>query len=372
MIIGVPEETKNQEKRVAMIPGGVLDAVESGHTVLVEKGAGDGAGYPDEQYEQAGAKIVSKKEAWSADIVMKVKEPLREEYRYFRKNLILFTYLHLAGVTKELTDALLKAGVTGIAYETVEDRNGKLPLLMPMSAIAGKMATQVGAQYLSHIHGGRGILIDGIPGVHAGKVIVLGGGSVGSNAAKAALGRGAKVTIIDRDIAKLTYLEDTLSGKLTTLMSNYYNIRASVKNADLVIGCALIPGAKAPVLVTEEMVKRMKPGTVLVDVAIDQGGCIETSKPTTHDRPVFVKHGAIHYCVPNMPGAYPRTATKGIANATIGYLLAIANRGLKAAMIADPGFYRGMNTYKGYITNFHVAKALNMQSRHKELKELLW
>ena len=372
MIIGVAKEIKNQEKRVAMIPGGVLELVESGHTVFVEKGAGEGSGFNDEQYEHAGAKLVSSADTvWKADIVVKVKEPQPTEYKYFRKELILFTYLHLAGVPKELTIALLKSGCTGIAYETVESRDHRLPLLMPMSAIAGKMAVQVASHYLSHLHGGRGVLIDGMPGVHSGKVIILGGGTVGANAAIVALGRGAKVTVIDNDLSRLTYLEDTHSGKLTTLMSNYYNIRASVKNADVVIGSALVPGERAPKLVTEEMLKRMKPGTVVVDVAIDQGGCIETSRPTTHDTPVYVKHGVIHYCVSNMPGAYPRTATKGLANATISYLSLLANNGFENAVKEDHGLAKGVNTYKGYITNDHVAKSLKMNNKYKDLMKLV-
>lgn len=371
MIIGVPKEIKPQEKRVAMIPGGVLELVEAGHTVLVEKGAGVGAGFPDDQYRHAGAKLVSKDKAWKADIVMKVKEPQKSEFKYFRKDMILFTYLHLAGVPKELTKALLDSGCTGIAYETVESRRGKLPLLMPMSAIAGKMAIQVASTYLSHIYGGRGVLIDGMPGVHSGKVVILGGGTVGANAARAALGRGAKVIVIDRDLSRLTYLEDTLTGKLTTLMSNYYNIRAAVKNADVVIGAALVPAERAPVLVKEKMIKRMKPGTVIVDVSIDQGGCIETSRPTTHHNPIYEKHGVIHYCVSNMPGAYPRTATKGLANATISYLSALANNGLKQAVKDDPGFARGVNVCKGYLTHDHVAKSLKMKNKYRNLMRLV-
>ncbi len=256
------------------------------------------------------------------------------------------------------------------AYETVEDRDKRLPLLIPMSAIAGKLSVQTASHFQSHLKGGRGVLIDGLPGVHSGKVIILGGGTVGANAASVALGRGAKVTVIDKNISRLVYLEDTLSGKLTTLMSNYYNIRASVKNADVVIGAALVPGAKAPSLVTQEMIKRMKPGSVLVDVAIDQGGCFETSKPTTHDKPTYLKHGVIHYCVSNMPGAYPRTATKALSNATISYLTLLANMGFYEAIKKDPGFARGVNVHKGYLTHEQVAEALGMRKKYKDLNEV--
>lgn len=371
MIIGVPKEVKNQEKRVSMIPGGVLELVESGHKVFVETGAGVGSGYPDESYVQAGAQIVDATTAWSADIVVKVKEPQKSEFKYFRKDLIIFTYLHLTGVEKELTDALLESGATGIAYETVTNREGRLPLLMPMSAIAGKLSIQVASTYLSAPNGGRGVLIDGMPGVHSGKVVILGGGIVGASAARVALGRGAKVTIIDRDLTRLTYLEDTLRGKLTTLMSNYFSITAAIKNADVVVGAALVPGAKAPKLVTRDMIKKMKAGTVVVDVSIDQGGCFETSRPTTHDNPVYVEHGVIHYCVSNMPGAYPRTATIGLANATISYLSLLANKGLVDAVKSDLGLANGVNVYKGYLTHQAVADDLHVKNKYKALKELL-
>uniref|UniRef100_UPI0035B500A5 alanine dehydrogenase n=1 Tax=Neobacillus sp. TaxID=2675273 RepID=UPI0035B500A5 len=332
MRIGVPKEIKNNENRVAMTPAGVVNLVQFGHEVFVEKGAGLGSGFTDEDYQAAGAKLVnSAEEAWSMEMVMKVKEPLPEEYKYFREGLILFTYLHLAP-EPELTKALIEKKVVGIAYETVQLPNGTLPLLTPMSEVAGRMATQVGAQFLEKINGGMGILLSGVPGVQRGKVTIIGGGVAGTNAAKMAIGLGAKVTIIDLNPDRLRQLDDIFGSEVTTLMSNPYNIAEAVKDSDLVIGAVLIPGAKAPKLVTEEMVKSMKKGSVVVDIAIDQGGIFETTdRITTHSDPTYVKHGVVHYAVANMPGAVPRTSTFALTNVTVPYALQIANKGYRQA-----------------------------------------
>jgi alanine dehydrogenase len=358
MRIGVPTEIKNNENRVAMTPAGVLNLVTSGHEVYIEKGAGVGSGFTDDQYLEAGAHIVeSASEAWSMEMVMKVKEPLPEEYDYFHEGLILFTYLHLAP-EPELTKALIEKKVVGIAYETVQLANGSLPLLTPMSEVAGRMASQIGAQFLEKSKGGMGILLGGIPGVKRGKVAVIGGGVVGTNAAKIAMGLGADVTILDLNPERLRQLDDIFGSEINTLMSNPLNIADAVREADLVIGAVLIPGAKAPRLVTEEMVKAMKPGSVIVDVAIDQGGIFETTdRITTHDNPTYEKHGVLHYAVANMPGAVPRTSTIGLMNVTVPYALQIANKGYVKACRENGALQKGINTLNGYVTYAAVAEA---------------
>ena len=335
MRIGVPKEIKNNENRVAMTPAGVVNLVKFGHEVFIEKGAGLGSGFLNEDYESAGAKLVDRaEEAWSMEMVMKVKEPLPSEYQYFREGLILFTYLHLAP-EPELTKALIDNKVVGIAYETVQLPNRSLPLLTPMSEVAGRMAAQIGAQFLEKVHGGKGILLSGVPGVQRGTVTIIGGGVAGTNAAKMAIGLGAKVTIIDLNPDRLRQLDDIFGSDVTTLMSNPYNIAEAVKESDLVIGAVLIPGAKAPKLVTEEMIQSMKPGSVVVDIAIDQGGIFETTdRITTHDNPTYMKHGVVHYAVANMPGAVPRTSTIALTNVTVPYAVQIANKGYKQACLA--------------------------------------
>ncbi|MGP9042956.1 alanine dehydrogenase [Cytobacillus kochii] len=358
MIIGVPKEIKNNENRVAMTPAGVDALVKAGHEVLIETTAGLGSGFQDQDYELTGAKIVgTAKEAWAAEMVMKVKEPLPTEYDYFRKGLVLFTYLHLAA-EPELADALVKSGVTAIAYETVEV-NRTLPLLTPMSEVAGRMATQVGAQFLQKTNGGQGILLAGVPGVSRGKVTIIGGGVVGINAAKMAIGLGADVTIIDLSPERLRQLDDIFGNSIQTLMSNPLNIAESVKEADLVIGAVLIPGAKAPKLVTEEMIQTMKPGAVVIDVAVDQGGILETvDHVTTHDDPTYIKHGVVHYAVANMPGAVPRTSTIALTNVTIPYALQIATKGAHLAVEQNPALKLGVNVVNGHITYEAVARDL--------------
>lgn len=370
MRIGVPKEIKNNENRVAMTPAGVVNLVQFGHEVFVEKGAGLGSGFTDEDYQAAGAKLVnSAEEAWSMEMVMKVKEPLPEEYKYFREGLILFTYLHLAP-EPELTKALIEKKVVGIAYETVQLPNATLPLLTPMSEVAGRMATQVGAQFLEKINGGMGILLSGVPGVQRGKVTIIGGGVAGTNAAKMAIGLGAKVTIIDLNPDRLRQLDDIFGSEVTTLMSNPYNIAEAVKDSDLVIGAVLIPGAKAPKLVTEEMVKSMKKGSVVVDIAIDQGGIFETTdRITTHSDPTYVKHGVVHYAVANMPGAVPRTSTFALTNVTVPYALQIANKGYRQASLENEALLKGINTLNGYVTYKAVADAHGLE--YRDARELL-
>ncbi|MEW5322071.1 alanine dehydrogenase [Geobacillus thermoleovorans] len=359
MIIGVPKEIKNNENRVAITPAGVLSFVQAGHTVLIEKEAGVGSGFNDSDYARAGAQIIERAEdVWAqADMVMKVKEPLPSEYGYFRPGLILFTYLHLAA-DPELTRALKESGVIAIAYETVQVGR-TLPLLTPMSEVAGRMAAQIGAQFLEKPYGGKGILLGGVPGVARGKVTIIGGGVVGTNAAKVAVGLGADVTIIDLNADRLRELDDIFGNQITTLMSNPMNIAEAVAEADLVIGAVLIPGARAPKLVTEDMVKAMKPGSVIVDVAIDQGGIVETSDHvTTHDDPTYVKHGVVHYAVANMPGAVPRTSTIALTNVTIPYALQIANKGVIQAITDSPALELGVNVANGEITYEAVARDL--------------
>ncbi|MEH7093541.1 alanine dehydrogenase [Neobacillus vireti] len=359
MIIGVPKEIKNNENRVALTPAGVVTLVKAGHIVLIEKDAGFGSGFTNEQYLEAGAQIIEdRKDVWSkSEMIMKVKEPLESEYQYFREGLILFTYLHLAA-EPALAQALKDKGVLAIAYETVSVNN-TLPLLTPMSEVAGRMAAQIGAQFLQKNNGGQGILLAGVPGVNRGKVTILGGGIVGTNAAKMAIGLGADVTIIDLSADRLRQLDDIFGNQVKTLMSNPYNIAEAVAEADLFIGAVLIPGAKAPKLVTEDMVKSMKPGSVIVDVAIDQGGIVETSDHvTTHDNPTFVKHGVVHYSVANMPGAVPRTSTIALTNVTVPYALQIATKGVVKAISENAALKLGVNVANGEITYEAVAKDL--------------
>ncbi|HWB31828.1 MAG TPA: alanine dehydrogenase [Acidobacteriaceae bacterium] len=358
MIIGVPKEVKDHESRVGVTPAGVHALVAAGHTVLVEHRAGELSAMPDDEYQAAGAEIVGgAPDVWRlADMVVKVKEPVEKEYRNFREGLVLFTYLHLAPV-RELTDALLEKKVTGIAYETVRDRAGTLPLLTPMSEVAGRMSVQVGAAYLEKEHGGRGVLLGGVPGVPPGNVVVIGGGIVGTNAAKIALGMGARVTLIDLNLNQLRELDDIFGGRLFTVASNSYNIGRAVCDADLVIGGVLIPGAAAPKLVTKAMVSKMKKGAVIVDVAIDQGGCIETARPTTHSDPSYVVDGVVHYCVTNMPAAVPNTSTLALTNATFPYLMKLARLGANAAIEDDAGIAAGVNTFRGALTCKPVAES---------------
>ena len=356
MIIGVPKEIKDHESRVGITPAGAKALTEAGHKVLIQQDAGVLSSFPDDEYQAVGAEIVGEAyHVWrNADMVVKVKEPVKEEYFHFREGLTLFTYLHLAPLT-ELTDALLERKVTGIAYETVRDRFGALPLLTPMSEVAGRLSVQVGATYLQKGHGGRGVLLGGVPGVPPGNVCIIGGGIVGTNAAKMALGLGAKVTLVDLNLNRLRELDDIFSGRVFTLASNSYNEERAVSEADLVIGGVLIPGAAAPKIVTTAMVGRMKPGSVVVDVAIDQGGCIETARPTTHSDPSYEVGGVVHYCVTNMPAAVPNTSTLALTNATFPYVLHLAKVGAKAAIANDPGIAEGVNTIDGKLTYKAVA-----------------
>ncbi len=363
MRIGCPKEIKAQEGRVALTPAGADAFVRAGHTVYMQKGAGLGSGFADEEYTAVGAQLLeTPKEVYDiADMIIKVKEPLAPEYELLREGQILFTYLHLAP-DPEQTEALLRRKIIGIAYETVQPADGSLPLLAPMSEVAGRMAVQVGATMLEANCGGRGILLGGVTGVERGNVVVLGGGNVGTNAAKMAVGLGANVTVLDVSIKRLAYLEDIFGGRVQTLLSNPYNIARAVKEADLVIGCVLIPGAKAPKLVTEEMVQAMRPGSAIVDVAIDQGGSIETiDRITTHKDPYFVKHGVLHYSVANMPGGVPRTSTLALTGATLPYALKIANLGAEAACKADPALMKGLNVYYGKMTCRNVAESQKLE-----------
>ncbi|KRF12009.1 alanine dehydrogenase [Paenibacillus sp. Soil787] len=358
MIIGVPKEIKNNEFRVGMTPSSVLSYKKAGHDIIVETLAGQSIGFTDEDYTGAGATIVtSAAEVWSADMVVKVKEPLPEEYGYFHEGLILYTYLHLAPEA-ELTHALARNKVTAIAYETIQLDNGSLPLLTPMSEVAGRMSVQIGAHFLEKAHGGKGILLGGVPGVEPGKVAVIGGGIVGANAAKMAIGLGADVSIVDLNPDRLRQLDDQFQGRVKTIMSNPYNIAEVVRRADLVIGAVLIPGARAPRLVTEDMVKMMSPGSVIVDVAIDQGGSIETiDRITTHDQPTYVKHGVIHYAVANMPGAVARTSTLALTNVTTPYGLQIASKGYARAALDNKAIAKGINVVAGHVSFQAVAEA---------------
>lgn len=357
MRIGVAREIKDHEARVGLVPAGVTALREAGHEVMVEAGAGIGSSLPDAEYAEAGARIVPEAATvWAeAELVVKVKEPQPAEYRFLRPGLTLFTYLHLAPLP-ELTQALLDARVTAIAYETIRERDGSLPLLTPMSEVAGRMAVQIGAQYLEAPNGGRGILLGGVPGVAAANVLILGGGIVGHNAAKMALGLGANVTIVDRNLNRLRELYDIYNGQVITLASNVHTIREAIRLADLVIGAVLIPGAAAPKLVRREMLKGMKAGAVMVDVAIDQGGCFETSQATTHSDPVYYVDSVLHYCVSNMPAAVPHTSTMALTNATLPYLLALANQGPVRAARENPAIAQGVNTYAEHVTYAAVAE----------------
>ncbi len=359
MKIGCPKEIKAQEGRVGLTPAGVDTLVRAGHSVYMETNAGVGSGFSDEEYLAVGAKILmTAREVYEiADMIVKVKEPLAPEYALLQEGQILFTYLHLAP-DPEQTQALLKKKVTGIAYETVQLADHSLPLLAPMSEVAGRLSIQTGARLLESNCGGRGILLGGVTGVERANVVIVGGGNVGTNAAKMAVGLGANVTILDVNVKRLAYLDDIFGGRVQTLLSNSYNVANAVQQADLVVGCVLIPGAKAPKLVTEEMVKAMKPGSALIDVAIDQGGSIETiDRITTHADPYFIKHGVLHYSVANMPGAVPRTSTLALTGATLPYALKIANLGAEAACKTDPALMKGLNTYQGHVTFQAVAEA---------------
>lgn len=362
MIVGVPKEIKNNEYRVALVPAGVRALVENGHRVLVEASAGEGSGISDEEYRRAGAEIRPSAQAvfGEAEMIVKVKEPLPKEYDFLNEGQILFTFLHLAPAL-ELTKALLGKKVIGIAYETVQLADGSLPLLVPMSEIAGKLSVQVGAYYLQRENGGSGVLLGGVPGVSAGNVVIIGGGSVGTNAAKIALGMGASVTILDINIDRLRYLTDILEGKLVTMASNKSNIEAAVAGADLVAGAMLIPGAKAPKLVTREMLAGMRKGSVIVDVAVDQGGCCETTRPTTHENPVYEVDGVLHYCVANMPGAVSRTSTFALTNVTLPYVLKLADMGYQEAMQTDVPLRKGLNVFKGKLVYEPVAASLGLE-----------
>ena len=362
MIIGIPKEIKNNENRVAITPPGVKAFCQAGHQVIIQKSAGLGSGIEDKEYNEAGAAIIeTAKEVFEkAEMIMKVKEPLISEYDLLRAGQILFTYFHFAS-SLELTEAMMKRKVICITYETVQTDDGGLPLLAPMSEVAGKMAAQVAAYYLAAPYGGRGVLMGGVPGVSPAKVVVVGGGTVGTNAAKVATGMGANVTLFDININRLKYLDDVLPKNITLLMSNQHNIEEEIKDADAVIGAVLIPGTKAPKLVTEEMIKKMKANSVIVDVAIDQGGCIATSKPTSHSDPVFKLHDVLHYCVTNMPGAFSRTSTFALTNATLPYGLEIANKGYKKAVKGNKALAKGLNVIDGKVTYKPVAKVFNLK-----------
>jgi alanine dehydrogenase len=370
MLIGVPKEIKDNENRVSTTPSGVAEYVHRGHTVLVEHNAGAGSGFADDEYAAAGASIVDTHESVfaRAEMIIKVKEPIKSEYPLLRTGQILYTYLHLAA-EEALTHALMERGVAAIAYETVQLPDRSLPLLAPMSEVAGRMAVHVGAQYLMKTYGGRGLLLGGVAGVPPANVAVVGGGIVGTNAAQIALGMGAAVTVIDLNIDRLRYLDHVLHGRLTTLASNRGSIAGAVRDADLVIGAVLIPGSKAPKLVTRPMVAAMRPGSVLVDVAIDQGGCIETMKPTSHTAPVFIDESVIHYGVTNMPGAVPRTSTIALSNMTLSYGLKLADQGFVEAVSNDAALAKGVNVYQGAVTYQSVADALGLS--HTPLADLL-
>ncbi|WP_350561513.1 alanine dehydrogenase [Psychrobacter sp. CAL346-MNA-CIBAN-0220] len=370
MKVGIPREVKNNENRVGLTPSGVSALVDSGHTVYVEINAGIGSQFTDSDYKEAGATIVeSAAEAWDVDLLIKVKEPQASEYPYLTEGLTLFTYLHLAN-EPELAKVLVKNKVTGIAYETVQLADNSLPLLTPMSEIAGRMSTQIGAQYLQSFYGGKGILLGGVPGVQKGKVTIIGGGVSGTEAAKIAIGLRADVTILDLSPKRLKELSEMFGSGVQTLMSTKVNIAASVADSDLVIGAVLIPGAATPKLVTEDMIKSMQPGGVIIDIAIDQGGLFETTdRITTHDDPTYIKHDIIHYAVANIPGAVPRTSTMALSNVTLPYVMALANKGFKKACNDNVALAKGVNTSKGHVTYKAVAEALNYE--YKELSELI-
>lgn len=361
MIIGIPKEIKDNEYRVSLPPGGVRELTRRGHQVIVETNAGGGSGFIDEEYVQAGATISdAADEVWQrANMVIKVKEPLPSEYPFLREDLILFTYLHLAA-SEDLTRALVESGVTGVAYETVETLEGHLPLLQPMSEVAGRMATQIAAQYLEKPEGGRGILMGGVPGVRPAHVVVLGGGTVGTHAAQIALGMGAEVTLLDINIDRLRYLDETLHGRISTIYSNESNISEALTSADAVIGAVLVTGARAPRLVTREMLTLMPRSSVIVDVAVDQGGCVETTHATTHSDPIYFVDGVLHYGVANMPGAVPRTSSYALSNATLRYAIKLASGGLKDVLAADPALAKGLNVRQGQVLHPAVAETFGM------------
>ena len=361
MIIGVPKEIKNNENRVALTPAGAKELVKRGHEVYVQSTAGEGSGFTDEEYKGAGARILPTIEATYeiAEMIMKVKEPIEPEYKLIKKDQLLFTYFHFASY-QPLTEAMIKSGAVCLAYETVETKQRALPLLIPMSEVAGRMATQEGAKYLEKPMGGRGILLGGVAGVKPAKVLIIGGGVVGTEAAKMAAGLGADVTIMDLNLNRLRYLDDVMPQNVHTMMSNEYNIREMIKEVDLIVGAVLIPGAKAPKLITKDMLKEMKPGTVLVDVAVDQGGCIETCTPTTHQETTFVIDEVIHYCVANMPGAVPYTSTLALTNATLPYAIQLANKGWEKACKENEELKLGLNVVKGDVVYEAVAEAFDM------------
>jgi alanine dehydrogenase len=370
LIIGVPKEIKNNESRVGLTPGGVHAFVTAGHTVKVETGAGAASYFEDEDYIDAGAEIADSADgAWDAEMVVKVKEPLKEEFGYFKEGMILYTFLHLAPEV-ELTKALLDKKVVSIAYETIQAPNGSLPLLAPMSEVAGRMATQIGSEFLQKTKGGKGILLAGVPGVERATVTIVGGGMAGTNAAKMAIGLGARVNVLDLNPQRLRELDDLFGSGIQTMMSSPLNISNAVKDSDLVIGAVLIPGAKAPKLVSEDMVKSMNPGSVVIDIAIDQGGIFETTdKVTTHDDPTYIKHDVVHYAVANMPGAVPRTSTIALTNATMNLGVQIANKGYRKAAQDNPMLLGGFNTLDGHVTYKAVAEAQDLE--YKDVKELL-
>ena len=369
MKIGVAKEIKSDEYRVALTPAGARELGQRGHDVIVETGAGGGSSFTDAAYEAAGARIASVEDVWAdADLLLKVKEPIEPEYGRLREGLVLFTYLHIAA-DEPLTRALIESGITAVAYETVETDSGALPLLAPMSEIAGRLAAQAGAYFLEKPLGGRGLLLGGVPGVAPGRVVVIGGGMVGYNAAVIAIGLGANVTILERSIDRMRHLEEVLSGRVSLVMSSTLQIEESLREADVVIGAVLIPGAVAPKLITREMVEGMKEGAVLADVAIDQGGCAETSHPTTHSEPVYTVAGVTHYCVANMPGAVPITSTKALTNATLPYVEAIADHGIAEAVARDPALSRGVNVVDGKVTYEAVADAHGLE--YQPLEDVL-
>lgn len=370
MIVGLPKEIKDNEYRVGLTPAGVRALSDAGHRVIVENNAGEGSGFENELYERAGGTIIeSADDVWvQGDMIVKVKEPIEPEYPRMRDGQLLFTYLHLAPDHK-LTEQLLQRKVTGIAYETITDRRGGLPLLTPMSEVAGRMAIQVGAHYLEKMSGGRGILLGGVPGVPAARVVIIGGGVVGTNAAKIAVGMGAHVTIIDNNLDRLRELDDIFLSKISTLASSAYMIHDAISTADLIVGAVLVPGAAAPRLVTRSMLKDVPNGAVIVDVAVDQGGCIETTHPTTHSNPTYYVEGVLHYCVANMPGAVPRTSTFALTNATLPYALKLANLGFPAAVVNDPQLKAGVNTYAGKLT--YEAVAIDQGREYTPLDDLI-
>jgi len=361
MIIGIPKEIKDHEFRVSATPGAVATLVQAGHRVVVQQGAGKGSGFEDAEYAQSGGELLSSAEqAWQcADMVLKVKEPLPQEYDFLRAGQLLFTYLHLAA-SEELTKELMRRKVTGIAYETVELPDGTLPLLTPMSEVAGKMAVQIAAHYLEKMNGGRGKLLGGVPGVTPGDVVIVGGGTVGTNAAMVALGMGASVVVLDISTNRLRYLTEILHGNFITLVSNRHNLLEAIRRADVLIGAVLIKGAKAPKVVTRDMIAEMKPGSVVVDVAVDQGGCIETTRPTSHSTPTYWVDGVLHYCVPNIPGAVPRTSTYALSNQTLPYAMELASKGFATAVRQNPALAKGMNVHQGQVTYQAVADALGL------------